>query len=523
MGLFDKPRPAPNSARTAALAAAMAPPVARAARIPSAGMVAAARSLFQSADVSRLTGDWPTQPAPADWIISRHQRTLVARSREQACNNDFVKAYLRACRVNIVGSAGVALQSLAVTRAGETDQPARAAVEAAYREWSKRGNCDVTGSLSMRQIESMAVECAARDGEFMVRLVTGTDGGAFRFALQVLDPQRCPVDFDRADLPRGAYIRQGIEFNKYGRPLAYHFNVDAEQRDADCYAYGGRNLRRIPADEILHGFVPEFVGQRRGIPWLSTGLFRAKQASAMEDSAVVAARLGSAKMGFIQFKEGFGPDADELGGGNLTYDAEPGAFPLLPEGAEVKEWGGQFPSGELVPFAKHLLRAFAAGGGVSYPTLSQDLADVNFSSIRHGVLEEREFFKERQAWLIEQLCAPVFERWLPRALLTGMVKHKGKAITADNVDRLAAAEWQGRRWQWVDPRADQSAAESSKNNLLSSPSQLIREQGRDPSEVWRETAEDIQAMQAAGIPLSIIELSMGIKQAPKAPETGGKE
>jgi capsid protein len=58
-------------------------------------------------------------PAPIDWIIHRFQRTIVARSREQALNNDYVKAYFRLQRQNIVGPAGIMFQSKA------KDEPAR--------------------------------------------------------------------------------------------------------------------------------------------------------------------------------------------------------------------------------------------------------------------------------------------------------------------------------------------------------------------------------------------------------------
>ena len=68
--------------------------------------------------------------------------------------------------------------------------------------------------------------------------------------------------------------------------------------------------------------------------------------------------------------------------------------------------------------------------------------------------------------------------------------------------------WQPRRWAWIDPRADVQAAVMSKNNLLQSPGQIIREGGRDPSDVWREIAADIEEMRAAGIPDAFIQAAI---------------
>ena len=68
--------------------------------------------------------------------------------------------------------------------------------------------------------------------------------------------------------------------------------------------------------------------------------------------------------------------------------------------------------------------------------------------------------------------------------------------------------WQPRRWAWIDPRADIDAAIAAKNQMLLSPSQIIREQGRDPSDVWAEIAADIEQMREAGIPDDFIKAAI---------------
>ena len=473
------------------------------------------RRFFSSGELSRLTGDWPTQPVPAEWIIYRYQRILVARSREQAHNNDYMRAYLRLQRQNIVGATGIILQSQASTARGKADSDARAAIEDAFSDWGRREHCDVAGKLSWRAMQSACVETAARDGEYFLRIVSGRHGGKYGFALQVLDPQRCPVDFDRNDLPNGAFIRHGVEFNAYGRALAFHFSESSAEHSTLAYSYAGKSYTRIPAEEIIHGFIVELPGQKRGLPWLATSLFRAKQMSAMEDAAVVNARVGAAKMGFIEFEAGSGLDYSEEELEALTIDAEAGAFPILPDGAKLNKFDPIYPSGELSPFMKLMLRGMAAGGGVAYENLSQDREGVNYTSIRHGTLDERETYKERQEWLIEELCERVFEAWFARALLAGLiVTGSARVLEASQIARYATHKWQPRRWDWVDPKADMAAAESSKNNLLASPSQLIRERGKDPDQVWTEFAEDIAAMRAKGIPDEFIQTSLGQQPIP---------
>lgn len=458
------------------------------------------KRMFEATKQDRLNGDWLTMPVTAEWVIRQHQRVLVARSREQAANNDYARAFVRMCRQNIVGPKGVMLQAQSRDSDGKLDTRANEAIEAAWQKWARRDNCDITGVQSWRSLQASAIASAAKDGEFMFRKIYGRDAGPFGFALQALDPQRVNPQFDQFDMPDGRYIRAGIEFNKYGKPLAFHFSAAKESDAYYNYTYSGNHYHRIPADEIIHGFIPDMVGQKRGLPWMATSLFRMKQVVGFEDAAIVNARVGAAKMGFIEWKEGHGPEIDEDEAQHLEMDGDPGTFPVLPEGAQLKEWTPQYPSGEFAVFNKAMLRGIAAGLGVAYNNLANDLEGVNFSSIRSGTLDEREYWKELQEWLTETLIQPVFDEWLPRALLAGLIKVGEKPLKPERLDKYAEVTWQPRRWQWIDPQADVNAAVTAKNNLLQSPSQIIREQGRDPGDVWREIGADIAEMKAAGIP-----------------------
>lgn len=483
-----------------------------------------AARMFDAAKSDRLNATWGTTPLTADEIVRRHHRVLVARSREQAANNDYARAFLRMCRQNIVGPLGVQLQAQVKTDAGKLDSPVNEAIESEFARWAHRDHCDVTGKQSWVSIQRLCVLSAAKDGEFFLRKIYGRHAGKYGFALQVLDPQRCPVDVSE-DLRDGRFLRAGIEFNAYGRPLAYYFSAN-EGEDYD-YSTNGRTYVRIPADEIIHGYVHDMVGQRRGLPWMATGLFRMRQLNAFEDAAIVNARVGAAKMGFIQWKEGQGPGIED--DEEITIDAEAGVFPVLPQGAELKEWAPMYPSGEFAVFNKAMLRSLASGFGVNYNNLANDLEGVNFSSIRQGTLDEREFWKELQEWLIETLCEPVFEEWLSSALLAGLVKVKGRPLPAERRDQFAEVTWQPRRWTWIDPRADVDAATEAKNNMLVSPSQIIREQGKDPQSVWTEHARDvaamIEALKAEGIDdataKELVMLTLG--KEPKPPQAAPKK
>ena len=450
---------------------------------------------------------WGGTPVSPDVYITQRQPVLVARSREQWSNNDYVRNFIRLVHQNIVGPSGIQLQAKAKKPRGGYDKEANEAIERAWGLWSKKGNCDVTGYHSWRNFQALAVKIAARDGEFLIRKCYGSEFGPFGFSLQMLDPQRLSVRYENARFgENGNFIRQGIEFNQYGKPIAYHF-TSTDEWDAYYYSVSGRGFVRIPANQIIHGFVQDMAGQRRGLPWVSTSLFRLHNLQGFEDAAVQNARASASKMGFIQWKEGFGPECDENTDAASMINAEPLSFHELPEGAELAEWSPQYPSGEFQSFHKAMLRGAAAGMGVLYNNMAGDLEGVNFSSIRQGTLDEREHWKECQQWLIEELCQVVFDEWLKLALLSGLIiKKNGQPLPPEKIATYQEIAWQPRRWAWIDPRADVDGAVTSIRAGLSSPSKYILEQGLDPQEVFAEIADDIQSMKDAGLDGDMIQL-----------------
>jgi lambda family phage portal protein len=478
---------------------------------------------FDAAITNRLTANWSTTPLSADQVIDRNQRILVARSREEAQKNDYMKSFLRLCDQNIVGHRGFSLQAQARDQNGDLDRGANEALEAWWRQWQRATNCDITGRRSFRMICKAAVKSAAKDGEFMIREVKGRAAGPMRYALQILDPQRCPVEYSLERLPGGRFVRQGIEYSREGRPLAYYF-MRGDPGDS-AYTVNGRSLDRVPAEEVIHGFLEDIVGQRRGRPWAATSLWRLHMLGGFENAALTSARAGASVGGFFEWDEGFGPEEgdEEHEDEELVIEADGAMFQELPAGARVKEFKNQYPTGEFSPFQKAMLRGAGAGMGVAYVSLANDLEGVNFSSIRQGVLDERDHWMDLQEWLIEALIDRCYQSALEPALLLGVVSHNGVRLRPERISKYRIVFWQGRRWAWVDPTKDVKAEIEAKNSLLTAPSDIIRRRGDDPDTVWRTYAADIKAMRDAGVPdafvmAAVLGVTPGAAPAPPAPK-----
>jgi len=453
----------------------------------------------------RTEASWTTVPTTADMLIFQNWRTIVARAREAAHENDYARKFLQLVRDNTVGPKGFQLLARImevdqfghvafdpITKNPKPDRFASDAIEDAYKDFSRRGNFETTGTMSRADVEALIATTWATDGEAIIVATYGKSAGPWGFAWQMRDATLLDPMHNEAR-PNGNIIRAGIEYDpKTWRPIAYWFRA----RDAQLLDYVetfGARYEVIPAQDVIHVFRPEMVGQKRGLSQLRTALWRFRQLKGFQDAATINARIGAAKMGFFRDSEAEDDENDEL-----PMDAEPGVFENIGN-RDFVQWNPQFPEKQVGPFTADLLRGAASGLCVSYANLSSDLTGVNYSSIRQGALDERESWKGIQEWMIACAVRTMFDTWLGYALLFGRITVNGKSLPFEKIEKFRRVEFQGRRWSWIDPSSEMAAHEKSIALKLESRSSVIRESGRDPDDVFREIAEETDDMKAAGI------------------------
>lgn len=453
------------------------------------------RRSFSGAQIGRLTASWTTTPKPADADIRSGLRVLRARSRELSQNNDFAKRFLTLLKSNLVGPKGIVMQ--ARSRDGDRlDTVANNALEAAWAMWGKFGSPDVTGQHSWRSMLELYVTTLARDGEVLLVKHRNWSKNAHRYALEFVDVEALDVDLNQ-DLGNGRAIRMGIEFDAYRRPVAYY--LTAPNAKQDVYSYGSKKYRRVAADRVIHRFLIDSAWQSRGVPWMAAGMMRMKMLDGYEEAELVAARVASSKMGFFKSPTGDAYTGDDMDDdGNVMIDAEPGTFEDIGN-RDFVSWDPAHPSTAYDSFIKGCLRGIAAGMGLSYHTLANDLEGVNYSSARIGALEDRELWKTLQEWIVESFCDVVYQDWIEGALLTGIKLQSGGTLSPGKLLKYREVSWQARRWAWVDPQKDMNAASTAIENNIRSISDVIREQGKDPDEVWLEIAAERKRMKELGI------------------------
>ena len=466
---------------------------------------------FEGARLGRLNAGWTTQSTALDAEIKMDLGALRARARDLSINNDYARKFLQMWVSNIVGPNGFMLQAQAADPNGTPDRLARNVIENGFYQWGMPSECDVTGRLSFNEICRLVVRAVGRDGEALVRRINDRSF-TYGYRLQLLDIDRLDIADDR-DLDNGNLIRMGVELDRYGRPVAYHLLTSHPGANRRQNNNSQAARERVPAAEIFHLFMPERPEQNRGFPTMSAAMQRMNMLHGYQEAAIVAARTGAAKMGFFTAPDGTaqGLADDTQEDGQFISEAEPGAFQILPQGYDFKSFDPDYPTANYESFVKSCLRSIASGLGVAYNTLANDLEGVNYSSIRQGVLEERENWMMLQNWFIDAFLRPVYQDWLNAALLkSALVMPNGSALPAAKRAKFALHNWQGRRWSWVDPLRDIEASRLAIQTGIASPQQIAAQAGVDIDDVLDAIAEFEARVKEKNVTL----ITLGAQPAP---------
>lgn len=440
------------------------------------------RRSYNAGEIGRLNEDWPITLTSQDTETRNDVVKVRARCRDLERNNDHYRRWLNLLKTNVIGSNGIQLQMQIKESDGKTlDMVKNNMVQDAWAEWGKKENCTVTRKHSWLEVKKIILRSCARDGGIMIRIVEGFKND-FGFALQLIEIDHLDVYYNTM-LSNGNEVRMGVELDQWKSVVAYHVWT---RHPGDYYSQYGFKRDRIDASEIIFPFVKDRAESTIGFPWGSAALTKLSMLSGYEDAALVAARVAACQGGFFVKKdtsqEYQGDGKDEKG--QTVRDMEPGQFEDLPDGVEFQANHPEHPTTTFAEFVKALLRGIASGLGISYTSLANDIENVNFSSIRAGLLDEREEYKDIQQWLIDDAVEPIFARWLPVAILSGKVK-----LAMSGIDTYLR-KWLGRRWPWVDPYKDAMANTLLVEKGFRSRRRIIADMGEEFEEMHQEIAED---------------------------------
>lgn len=485
--------------------------------VPGAGLKrraqrAAIRELFafhsgSSRTRSRVSGPWNGIGESADAALLPQLPDLRARSRELVADNGLAAALVSTHTQNVVGAAGIRVQSRpdieALGISPEQGAEFTRAAERAWRRWNRW--CETTGRLDLAGLQELAVRSVLEDGEaILVRTKPKKNPRRpYNLAFDL-------VDADRLESPMGSdtdRVRSGIELDEDGAPSKYWIRV-GHPNDGQ-YSYPVLKWRELPAKDpegrpnILHSYIMRRAHQSRGAPLLAPVLALFRDLEKLQEATVVRERIAACFAAMISTADPEGMAAmvaKESGGGadgrERIEDLYPGQVEYLEPGQQIT-FGA--PTGLAQPYAelvKGIVVQLAAACDLPYVLLTKDFSQLNFSSARAALLEARRMFRRLQQLLTASILAPMWELLLEEAWLRGEL---GDIDFDADREAWCRANWVPPGWGWVDPVKEVEASATAIEKGLSTYAEECAALGRDWEETFEQQARERERREELGL------------------------
>lgn len=475
-----------------------------------------------------------SKPRVADWDQTAYgpnsalELGQVARARSQDAvrNNPWIR---RAVKLLVSHLIGCGIQP----RPKIADTGLRTELLDLWNDWTAEADAD--GMMGFYGLQSLLSRARYESGEVFIRLRwrLKSDGLTVPLQLQMMEADLLPMGLN--DPTRR--IRQGIERDGIGKRIAYHFY--REHPGERFVLVTPNNTSRVPADEVLHHYLPDRPGQLRGAPEGLSTLYRARNLDQYESAELTRKRNKARFTGVIRKEQpednpiADGPanpvladlqrqlatleaSADYLNNDptavanaavlreQITVEQEKKVFVDIEDGymlqlalGETAEFpGGDTGNNALLDFMRAQLRGIASGWGIPYELMVGDYADTN-DRIMRVILNV--FYRELEAeqdHLIHQVLQPIYAAWLTTAVLSGALNIPGYFANPRSFQRC---EWRAHAWNYVNPLQEVQTKILKIRNGLSSRTAEIAGDGWDAEDIDQQNADDEAREQRLGL------------------------
>ncbi|MBP2494948.1 lambda family phage portal protein [Methylobacterium sp. PvP062] len=433
-----------------------------------AGAPCARRRSYEAAQRSRNGDTWLGAVRSADAELYNEARTLRDKSRWLVRNNPYAAKATASLVSNVVGEGIVPRP---VTGSPSRDRK----IWEAFQRWSFR--CDHAGQLDFYGLQALLFREMVEGGDSLIRrrYVKKRGKGDVPLELQLLeadflDPMRNGV------LREGGLTIQGVEIDMASQKRRAYWLYPYHPGNLP-YFYGGEPMisAPVPAEEVLHVYELQRT-QTRGVPWGTPAMEPTNLLSDYELAESVRKKTEACVVGFVLGADD--DDEDNLGlrvqdsDGREVERFEPGMIPRL-HGAKDVKFNAPTAVGGYGEYKTKRLQEIAAGWRMPAELISGDLSEVNFSSMRGGLVEFRRLVGTIQ-WqiLIQMALQPIWEWWCEAAYLAGVIDLP-----------YVPVEWSPPEFAWVDPLADAQTAAIEVRNGFRTWQDVVAEKGRNPDDV----------------------------------------
>ena len=447
---------------------------------------------YEASSSSSRLGSWGANDISPTGADATELERLKNRSRDMERNTPWAN---RAFNADVANEIGTGIKPKPDT----PDDDLNTELKELHKDWHIYADAD--GVLNVYGLQALAARSRRESGEVFIRIRQRrtSDGLPCPVQFQLIESDYCPASLNCAQ-PNGNKVKSGIEFNGIGQRVAYWMY---RQHPAD----GGNlaDMVRIPAEQIIHHYIPLRPGQIRGRPVGVQAFVRAYTYDKYDDAELVRKESRAHFTGVISRPE-FDEDDylyDPMTGHPLDGDVpalniQSGTFPSLLPGEDIKMFEGDKGGAGDVDFARRQLLGIAAAYGVPYEILTGDYSKINDRVWRAIVNQyRRELEQTIELYTIQQICRGMWGAFVDAAVLAGAVN-----VPMDYALKPHAykrANFIPQAWPYVHPQQDIGALREQVDMGLNSLQGVQTSRGLDPDQVAKERKEDNEREKANGL------------------------
>lgn len=424
----------------------------------------------------------PTSLDSPDATMTGAGDKLRAWARDLDENHDLAIGILDTLVNNIVGP-GVTIEPAVTRKNGNPVENVNTQIRDLWTEWTRAP--EVTGELPFGEVQRLMCRAWLRDGEGLAQHVRGTNPRIryptrVPYSLELIEADFLPFDYN--DDSRG--IVHGVQKDQWGRPVGYFLYKSHPGNSITGLMIGGRDTKRVDADNLLHVKFTRRFRQTRGVSIFHGIAHRLDDLKDYEEAERIAARVSAAFTGYIKKSADNAVTASDLtDDGDRSFEMSPGmVFENLLPGEEIGTIASNRPNPNLENFRNAMLRAAAAGTGTGYSSISRDFGGT-YSSQRQELVESMPAYKRMRDYFVERFLRPVYREFINANIDAGLLR------VPANVDPYAV-EFIGAGMPWIDPKKEIEADALAVENGFKSRTQVIRERGGDPRLVDQQNEAD---------------------------------
>lgn len=400
--------------------------------------------------------------------------------RELTIQNPYARRYVQLSSQQTVGADGITVRPQPLSHDGTVDQVLADRLDKMFYEWaSNASEFSFDGSMSIDIFQAVTERTRATDGECFIRIHKNNN----KVQLELIDSARIPSTKNEL-LNDGSYISNGIEFNNQDQVLAYHVaNVHPLN-----YTISTNDCQRIPAEKIIHYFIPEFPKQQRGIPDLIASIKTLNDFNAYHEAAIIQKRLASSAMAFITSTDN---NQDELLNDSNDEDRESieyfqaGTIYELQSGQNIQTVNPQAGTDKITEFSDSVLTTISTGLGIPKSMLTGDTQNASFSAAKMADRINRDGMKTKSNLMISKVLNPIFKLWLANTMV-----NKLDNLSFKNFDDLSNCSFILPKSISLDPNKDAQYEATLLEMGVKSKAMVMRDLGFEPQRVFEELEQE---------------------------------